>query len=263
MTCSARLRSWSPPRLRRSRVRCPLRASSGAAPARAANAASQRTRPRWDQLTKSCAATIGPTPGSASRARPGQTKCTPKARPVSRESPPCCRHQHADPTLRRHLNTHSVLVRAALPRAAGVGEENTVREETPDQVVSGHLTTQIRRQRSAASIGKSDTAAMIAAVSASPCRASGRCTGRSIRVARSTRVPIADAPCRRYDEVTFEINEAGAFLHDGRALIYHRAGGRRRAAAAVLTLRGGPRPWQVQSRREYGRRRWPATAGVF
>jgi hypothetical protein len=57
-------------RLSRCRVRWPLLASSGATPAREANAASLRTRPRWDQLTRSWAATTGPTPGSASNAGP-------------------------------------------------------------------------------------------------------------------------------------------------------------------------------------------------
>ena len=57
-------------RLSRCRVRWPLLASSGATPAREANAASLRTRPRWDQLTRSWAATTGPTPGSASSAGP-------------------------------------------------------------------------------------------------------------------------------------------------------------------------------------------------
>jgi hypothetical protein len=46
------------------------RRSSGVTPAREANAASLRTRPRWDQLTRSWAATTGPTPGSASNAGP-------------------------------------------------------------------------------------------------------------------------------------------------------------------------------------------------
>ena len=53
-------------------MRWPLLASSGATPARAANAASLRTRPRWDQLTSSWAATTGPTPGSASSVGPGR-----------------------------------------------------------------------------------------------------------------------------------------------------------------------------------------------
>ncbi len=68
--CRARLRLRSPVRLSRCRVRWPLLASSGATPAREANAASLRTRPRWDQLTRSWAATTGPTPGSASSVGP-------------------------------------------------------------------------------------------------------------------------------------------------------------------------------------------------
>ncbi len=45
---------------------CPLLAGKGLVPASAANAASERIRPGCDQLTQSCAATIGPMPGSAS-----------------------------------------------------------------------------------------------------------------------------------------------------------------------------------------------------
>ena len=41
----------------------PLLASSGATPASEANAASLLTRPGWDQLMSSWAATTGPTPG--------------------------------------------------------------------------------------------------------------------------------------------------------------------------------------------------------
>ena len=59
--------SWrSPPRLSRCRVVWPLEAGIGATPARRAKAASERTRPWCDQATISCAATIGPTPGSSS-----------------------------------------------------------------------------------------------------------------------------------------------------------------------------------------------------
>ena len=62
----ARLSWRSPPRLRRWRVVWPLEAGSGATPASRAKAASERTRSWCDQVTISCAATIGPTPGSSS-----------------------------------------------------------------------------------------------------------------------------------------------------------------------------------------------------
>ena len=62
----ARLSWRSPPRLRRWRMVRPLEAGSGATPASRANAASLRTRSWCDQVTISCAATIGPTPGSSS-----------------------------------------------------------------------------------------------------------------------------------------------------------------------------------------------------
>jgi hypothetical protein len=48
--------------------RWPEEAGTGATPASRAKAASERTRPRCDQATISCAATIGPTPGSSSSA---------------------------------------------------------------------------------------------------------------------------------------------------------------------------------------------------
>ena len=63
---SARLSWRSPPRLSRCRVVWPEEAGIGATPASRAKAASERTRPLWDQLTISWAATIGPTPGSSS-----------------------------------------------------------------------------------------------------------------------------------------------------------------------------------------------------
>jgi hypothetical protein len=66
MVCSARLSWRSPPRLSRCRIVWPLEAGTGATPARRAKAASERSRPWWDQATISCAATIGPTPGSSS-----------------------------------------------------------------------------------------------------------------------------------------------------------------------------------------------------
>jgi len=69
-----------------------------------------------------------------------------KSGQYSRESPQTANTSLPDPALRRHLKTHSVLVRAALPRAAGVGEENTLREEMRDQVVPRHLSTLIPDQ---------------------------------------------------------------------------------------------------------------------
>ena len=70
----ARLSWRSPPRLRRWRVVLPLDAGTGATPARRAKQASERSRPWCDQATISCAATIGPTPGSSSSA--GARACT-------------------------------------------------------------------------------------------------------------------------------------------------------------------------------------------
>ena len=64
--CRARLSWRSPPRLSRCRIVWPLEAGTGATPASRAKAASERTRPWCDQATISCAATIGPTPGSSS-----------------------------------------------------------------------------------------------------------------------------------------------------------------------------------------------------
>jgi hypothetical protein len=59
--------SWrSPERFSRWRVTCPEDAGIGLAPAKAANAASERSRPAYDQLTRTWAALIGPTPGSSS-----------------------------------------------------------------------------------------------------------------------------------------------------------------------------------------------------
>ena len=62
----ARLSWRSPPRLSRWRIVWPLEAGSGATPASRAKAASERTRPGCDQVTISCAATIGPSPASSS-----------------------------------------------------------------------------------------------------------------------------------------------------------------------------------------------------
>jgi hypothetical protein len=56
----------SPDRLSRCLVTCPDDAGIGLAPARAAKAASDRSRPAYDQLTRTWAALIGPTPGSSS-----------------------------------------------------------------------------------------------------------------------------------------------------------------------------------------------------
>jgi hypothetical protein len=119
MTCNARFRSRSPPRLRRCRVRCPLLASSGATPASAANAASLRTRPRWDQLTKSWAATTGPTPGSASRV--GPAGCCLTSASSSGSSSAGLREQEPDPGRNRpqHQDRHPMLD----GRAGGTGEQ--------------------------------------------------------------------------------------------------------------------------------------------
>jgi hypothetical protein len=64
--CNALLSWRSPPRFRRWRVCWPDDAGIGQAPASAAKAASERSRPAYDQLTRTCAALIGPTPGRPS-----------------------------------------------------------------------------------------------------------------------------------------------------------------------------------------------------
>jgi hypothetical protein len=64
--CSARLSWRSPPRFSRCLMTCPDDAGMGLAPASAAKAASERSRPVCDQLTSTWAALIGPTPGSSS-----------------------------------------------------------------------------------------------------------------------------------------------------------------------------------------------------
>ena len=60
----------------------------------------------------------------------------------SRSGSPCNGGRHPQQTIR-------IFVRAALPRAAGVSEEDAIGEEVRDQVVLGHLTTLIPRQRAA------------------------------------------------------------------------------------------------------------------
>jgi hypothetical protein len=50
----------------RCRVNCPEEAGMGLIPAGAAKAASERTRPVWDQLTSTCAVLNGPIPRSSS-----------------------------------------------------------------------------------------------------------------------------------------------------------------------------------------------------
>src|SRR5512132_942300 len=62
MVCSARFRARSPPRLSRCRTVRPLLAGSGLAPPRAANAASLRQRPGWENDTMAWAALTGPMP---------------------------------------------------------------------------------------------------------------------------------------------------------------------------------------------------------
>src|SRR5664279_3269268 len=81
MVCNARLSCRSPPRLRRCRLVRPLLASSGLAPARAANAASLRQRPTWENDTIPCAPLNGPTPLRSSR--PGANALTKARRPFS------------------------------------------------------------------------------------------------------------------------------------------------------------------------------------
>ena len=66
MVCKARLSWRSPPRFSRCLVTCPEDAGIGFAPARAAKAASERSRAACDQLTSTWAALIGPTPDSSS-----------------------------------------------------------------------------------------------------------------------------------------------------------------------------------------------------
>lgn len=63
---SARLSCRSPERFSRCLVTCPDDAGIGLTPAKAANAASDRSRPACDQLTRIWAALIGPIPGNSS-----------------------------------------------------------------------------------------------------------------------------------------------------------------------------------------------------
>src|SRR5947199_1111442 len=67
MVWRAALRVRSPPRLRRWRTVRPELAGTGLTPARAAKAASVRTRPGWDQAVRATAAVTGPMPGWSSR----------------------------------------------------------------------------------------------------------------------------------------------------------------------------------------------------
>jgi hypothetical protein len=67
MVCKARCSCRSPPRLRRWRTTCPEDTGTGR-PASMAKAASERNRPRWDQLISSWAALTGPMPGWVSNA---------------------------------------------------------------------------------------------------------------------------------------------------------------------------------------------------
>jgi hypothetical protein len=69
MVCSARFSCRSPDRFSRWRTTRPELAGSGATPASAANAASERSRPGCDHAHSSCAATIGPTPSTVSKGR--------------------------------------------------------------------------------------------------------------------------------------------------------------------------------------------------
>jgi len=69
MVCKARLSWRSPLRLSRCLVTCPEEAGMGLTPARAAKAASERSRPACDQLTSTWAALIGPTPGQLQQPR--------------------------------------------------------------------------------------------------------------------------------------------------------------------------------------------------
>jgi hypothetical protein len=64
------------------RVTCPEEAGMGLVPARAAKAASERNRPACDQLTSTCAALRGPTPGTSSSH--GAAACTSVAKQVTR-----------------------------------------------------------------------------------------------------------------------------------------------------------------------------------
>src|SRR5665647_2454449 len=66
---SARLRRRSPPRLMRCRTVLPEDAGIGFTPARLANAASDRMRPRCDHVVSATATVTGPMPGCSSRVR--------------------------------------------------------------------------------------------------------------------------------------------------------------------------------------------------
>ena len=74
MVWIARFSAKAPPRLSRCRTVRPLLAGSGLIPPKAANAASLRHRPGWENDTMACAALTGPTPRRS--VRPGARSLT-------------------------------------------------------------------------------------------------------------------------------------------------------------------------------------------
>jgi hypothetical protein len=100
MVCSARFNCRSPERFRRWRVTCPEDAGIGLTPARAAKAASERSRPAWDQLTRIWAPLIGPTraaPTATARPRPPAAPARLPARRPRRPAAGCAGRSSAGP----------------------------------------------------------------------------------------------------------------------------------------------------------------------
>ena len=168
--CRARLSWRSPPRLSRCRVVWPLEAGIGAAPASRAKAASERTRPRCDQATISCAATIGPTPGSSS-------SCGASARTWPRISAfELGRFQSGGPRSlceRAQHECRGELVRCARARAAQPAAAF-------DQPVLGQLAQPLGKWRAVAVVGRFTTTIWVRCGESAE-SSSGDCLGSASR----------------------------------------------------------------------------------